>query len=57
LVLANIRQVGDDYVVDELAVATEHAPFRHRQAPKEVGEQRKRAKLEASVDAEKSDAE
>eukprot|EP00581_Thalassiosira_minuscula_P015004 CAMPEP_0183731628 /NCGR_PEP_ID=MMETSP0737-20130205/35993_1 /TAXON_ID=385413 /ORGANISM="Thalassiosira miniscula, Strain CCMP1093" /LENGTH=199 /DNA_ID=CAMNT_0025964409 /DNA_START=124 /DNA_END=723 /DNA_ORIENTATION=- len=29
------------YVVDELAIATEHAPFRHKNAPKGVGNQRK----------------
>jgi hypothetical protein len=34
--------VGDDefeYEVDELAIATEHAPFRHKYIPSEVGTQ------------------
>jgi len=48
LILANLRRVGGEtggYEVDELAIATEHAPFRHRnRTPVGVGSQRKRKK-------------
>lgn len=48
LVLANVRQITEGkYCVDELAMATEHAPFRHKQkAIGEVGLQRKKPKTE-----------
>lgn len=51
LVLANVKGInGDNPYVEELAITTEHAPFRHRPKSIEVGGQRKaqskRAKLE-----------
>ena len=47
LILANLR-TGDngDFTVEELAIATEHAPFRHKNIITEVGGQRKKAKVE-----------
>jgi hypothetical protein len=46
LILADVR--GDwksgDAAIHELAMATEHAPFRHRQKITEVGGQRKKQK-------------
>jgi len=30
LILTHIREVGDEFQVDEMAIATEHAPFRHK---------------------------
>lgn len=51
LILAHLRKgENDDYTVEEMALATEHAPFRHRKNTIEVGSQRKKAKLETSVD-------
>ena len=49
LILANVvieesvnnKHQSASYRVDELAIATEHAPFRHKKV-KGVGEQRKR---------------
>lgn len=35
-------------IIHELAMATEHAPFRHRQKLIEVGAQRKKLKTEGS---------
>ena len=51
LVLANVKaDDGGNPCVQELAITTEHAPFRHRPKSVEVGGQRKpqskRAKLE-----------
>lgn len=50
LIVANV--VGSIEVgtatVEELAMATEHAPFRHRQKMVEVGAQRKKQKTTAS---------
>ena len=51
LVLANVKGVdGDSPYIEEVAITTEHAPFRHRPKPIEVGAQRKtqnkKAKLE-----------
>jgi hypothetical protein len=47
LIVANLRRTSpDQYEVDELAIATEHAPFRHKKATVDVGGQRKRAKLD-----------
>mmetsp|Transcript_10468 Transcript_10468/g.15220 ORF Transcript_10468/g.15220 Transcript_10468/m.15220 type:complete len:145 (+) Transcript_10468:90-524(+) len=53
LILANVRNKfadegdGEDdecpYVVDELAIATEHAPFRHKKKQIEVGSQVKKS--------------
>lgn len=53
LILANPRKVNENqYEVDEIAIATEHAPFRHKKiaaaeaftaTSKSVGEQRKRS--------------
>mmetsp|Transcript_50 Transcript_50/g.65 ORF Transcript_50/g.65 Transcript_50/m.65 type:complete len:135 (-) Transcript_50:229-633(-) len=41
----NINDNGDDgYIVHELAMATEHAPFRHKNVMKEVGAQVKPCK-------------
>lgn len=45
LILANIKDCGSTFVVEELAMATEHAPFRHKNAVKKVGEQLKKPKL------------
>jgi tRNA-intron lyase len=44
LILANVRRSGKEYEVDELAMATEHAPFRHKKTVVQVGEQRKKAR-------------
>lgn len=42
LVLANVKGVtGDNPYVEELAITTEHAPFRHRPKSIEIGAQRK----------------
>ena len=50
LVLANVKAKDNDIpYVEELAITTEHAPFRHRQKSIEIGGQRKttkKAKLE-----------
>lgn len=46
LILAYIHQVGDEFQVEEMAIATEHAPFRHRNVTKEVGGQvKKKARI------------
>eukprot|EP00978_Attheya_sp_CCMP212_P000145 scaffold280_cov50-Attheya_sp.AAC.2 len=49
LILASVRNSMDDsspYAVDELAIATEHAPFRHKkQTFVEVGSQVKKQKV------------
>ena len=34
LILTNIRLVNDQFIVDELAIATEHAPFRYKNKKK-----------------------
>ena len=52
LILANLREIADgNIVVDELAIATEHAPFRHKYQlakGKGVGSQvKKKAKFDA----------
>jgi hypothetical protein len=55
LILANVRAVRDDhghdqqYTVDELAIATEHAPFRHKKALVQVGGQRKKSRTDGVV--------
>jgi hypothetical protein len=47
LIVASLRRTStDQYEVDELAMATEHAPFRHKKAAVDVGGQRKKAKVE-----------
>mmetsp|Transcript_16105 Transcript_16105/g.23700 ORF Transcript_16105/g.23700 Transcript_16105/m.23700 type:complete len:135 (+) Transcript_16105:180-584(+) len=46
LILAHIKECGSDFVVEELAMATEHAPFRHKNVVKQVGEQFKKQKLD-----------
>lgn len=47
LIVANLRRTSpDQYEVDELAIATEHAPFRHKKATVDVGGQRKKAKVD-----------
>ena len=48
LVLVNVK--GDS--IEELAMTTEHAPFRHRQKPKEVGGQVKKKKSGQGTTAE-----
>lgn len=50
LILAQVREIegGDEYIVDEMAIATEHAPFRHRSTIKEVGAQVKKQKIEST---------
>jgi hypothetical protein len=46
LIVASLRRTStDQYEVDELAMATEHAPFRHKKATVDVGGQRKKAKV------------
>lgn len=48
LILAYLHEsVDGELVVDELAMATEHAPFRHRKAKKEIGGQVKKQKTGA----------
>jgi hypothetical protein len=59
LILAYIRldSSKNAYEVDELAIATEHAPFRHKNAitrRAQVGTQRKKAKVEAEEDETQS---
>jgi hypothetical protein len=47
LIVANLRRTSpDQYEVDELAIATEHAPFRHKKVTVDVGGQRKKAKVD-----------
>jgi hypothetical protein len=41
LILANVRENDEGFSVDEMALATEHAPFRHKNAVKGVGSQTK----------------
>jgi hypothetical protein len=48
LILAHIREQQGEFVVHEMAIATEHAPFRHKNPVKRVGEQRKKQKVVAS---------
>jgi hypothetical protein len=51
LIVANLRRTSpDQYEVDELAIATEHAPFRHKKAAVDVGGQRKKAKVDQDND-------
>ena len=46
LILAHIKEGSQgQFVVEELAMATEHAPFRHQKSSKGVGEQRKKPRL------------
>lgn len=54
LILAQVRLIGDDeFVVEELAMATEHAPFRHKKRePAVVGGQQKKIKTTESVASE-----
>jgi hypothetical protein len=45
LILANVKSdASGNRIVEELAIATEHAPFRHK-VKVEVGSQRKKAKV------------
>ena len=45
LILANVKVDNDgNKMVEELAMATEHAPFRHRPQMAEIGAQRKKPK-------------
>jgi hypothetical protein len=55
LILANVR-TGDNgkFTVEELAIATEHAPFRHKNIITEVGGQRKKAKLQNASTVEET---
>lgn len=42
LILANVRETDEGgFSVDEMAMATEHAPFRHKTTVKGVGSQKK----------------
>ena len=47
LVLVNVNGDSEEnYTLEELAMATEHAPFRHRQVQGEVGSQRKKQRTD-----------
>ena len=47
LILAHVYESESGALeVDEIAMATEHAPFRHRKEKKQVGGQAKRQKVE-----------
>ena len=54
LIVANIRETVDGAsvlcVVEEMAIASEHAPFRQKHELKQVGEQRKKVKLSTEGD-------
>jgi tRNA-intron lyase len=46
LVIAHIRETEEgESIVEELMIATEHAPFRQKKALKQVGEQRKKGRV------------
>jgi hypothetical protein len=49
LILAYVQETTEvgKYMVEEIAIATEHAPFRHRNVIIEVGAQRKKVNGEA----------
>lgn len=49
LILAYVQETTElgKYKVEEIAIATEHAPFRHRNVITEVGAQRKKVPVEA----------
>jgi hypothetical protein len=56
LILANVRYTtGEEYEVDELAMATEHAPFRHKKTVVKVGEQRKKARTQEPASETKTE--
>lgn len=55
LILAHITEGVGGYAVSEMAIATEHAPFRHRRPPKIVGGQRKKQKV-ASLEVKSEEA-
>ena len=63
LILANVKKDAEGNIsVDELAVTTEHAPFRHKQKLDkqklgEVGKQRKMPKLNGQYDDRETDKE
>ena len=46
LILAHIREGEESFSVDEMAITTEHAPFRHKNTVKGVGSQMKKAKTD-----------
>jgi hypothetical protein len=46
LILANVRENDEGFSVDEMAMATEHAPFRHKNTVKGVGSQSKKARTD-----------
>lgn len=49
LILARVREVGNgQHEIDELAMATEHAPFRHKKVVVGIGGQRKKPRTETS---------
>ena len=51
LVLANVKGAdGDHPYVEELAITTEHAPFRHRPKAIEIGAQRKNQNKKAKLE-------
>lgn len=54
LILAHIREVGEgEFQVDEMAIATEHAPFRHKNTNKQVGSQVKKRPRTQEEDEDK----
>jgi hypothetical protein len=57
LIVAHPQQLGpDQYTIDELAIATEHAPFRHKKAVVDVGGQRKKKlKIRSNTDSREID--
>jgi hypothetical protein len=57
LILANLRWDDGEWKVDELAVATEHAPFRHRKLSATPGAQRKKQRQSGSATAREESAE
>ena len=52
LILAHIREDEESFSVEEMAIATEHAPFRHKNTVKGVGSQVKKAKTDQIVESD-----
>jgi hypothetical protein len=49
LIVAHLRKSDSGmYAVEELAIATEHAPFRHKNKRAQVGGQRKKSKTDTT---------
>ena len=57
LIIARVQQVDGAFEVDEMAIATEHAPFRHKSEKKEVGAQRKKARIDSTDAGDDASAE